>query len=33
MAIWLIGAYLHSAFPAVPNAVWVLAEAAHENLW
>ncbi|MDF5996719.1 APC family permease [Pseudomonas aeruginosa] len=26
MAIWLIGAaYLHSAFPAVPNAVWVLA--------
>lgn len=26
MAIWLIGAaYLHSAFPAVPQAVWVLA--------
>ena len=26
MAIWLIGAaYLHSAFPAVPDAVWVLA--------
>ncbi|MDH4581931.1 APC family permease [Pseudomonas sp. BN415] len=26
MAIWLIGAaYLHSAFPAVPHAVWVLA--------
>ena len=26
MAIWLIGAaYLHSAFPAVPQALWVLA--------
>ncbi|WP_375737893.1 APC family permease [Pseudomonas boanensis] len=26
MAIWLIGAaYLHSAFPAVPQAIWVLA--------
>ncbi|WP_176517199.1 amino acid permease, partial [Pseudomonas ceruminis] len=25
MAIWLIGAaYLHSAFPSVPNSVWVL---------